>query len=80
MAIALLSVGVLLAGPTQAGLNDFSFKLFQADYHLGKDSENRATLTVDEYIVAKFPDRDQNQGIARSIPQSYNDLSLDLQK
>jgi uncharacterized membrane protein YgcG len=56
---------------------DFSFRSFHADYRLGRDAGQHATLAVTETLVALFPQSDQNHGIIRDIPARYG--SADLQ-
>lgn len=73
-ALALLGVWSAPAHSAQAGVDDFEFASFHADYHLGTNAEGRATLRVVETIVAVFPDFDQNRGILRTIPDRYNGL------
>ncbi|WP_308466463.1 DUF2207 domain-containing protein [Rathayibacter soli] len=65
-----------LNAPTAA--NDFSFDSFTADYYLGRDDGRNATLRTVETLVANFPNTDQNHGIERNIPTSYNEVDLRL--
>lgn len=51
-----------------AGVNDFYFSDFTADYYLSKDAEGVSHLRVVEQLTAEFPDYDQNKGIRREIP------------
>lgn len=79
-----LIVGLLGFAAPQASAqdtNDFYFKSFEADYYLDKDTENRSTVKVVEKLVAVFPSHDQNHGIERAIPKSYDghDVSLAVQ-
>ncbi|HWM35095.1 MAG TPA: DUF2207 domain-containing protein [Pseudolysinimonas sp.] len=53
------------------GVDDFTFDSFDAQYTLGIDDEKRSTLTTTETLVAVFPDFDQNRGIRRYIPTTY---------
>ncbi|MDB5165916.1 MAG: hypothetical protein JWM00_806 [Candidatus Saccharibacteria bacterium] len=55
-----------------AGVNDFTISRFEADYYLSKDNGNRSTLKTVEKITAEFPQFDQNHGLERAIPQSYD--------
>lgn len=43
-----------------------------ADYTLGRDDDGTSTLTVVETFVADFPQSDQNHGMRRAVPDSYN--------
>ncbi len=58
-----------------AAVNDFSFQSFEADYYLDRDSDGRSTLKTVEKLVAEFPNFDQNHGIERAIPKSYDGLA-----
>ena len=55
-----------------ANVNDFTFKSFEADYHLSRDDEGRSTLRVVETFTAEFPNHDQNKGVERLIPNRYD--------
>ena len=65
-------------GLVHAGINDFAIRDFQADYYLDKDSDGRSTLKTIELITAEFPSYDQNHGIERAIPMSYDGHSTNL--
>lgn len=52
-------------------VDDFTFDSFDVVYELDRDAEGRATLTTTETLVARFPDIDQNRGIRRSLPATY---------
>lgn len=52
-------------------VQDFEFSSFEADYYLSKDNEGRSRLRVVERLTAEFPGYDQNKGIVRAIPISY---------
>jgi len=76
-----LTILLLASGLTSiatASTNDFTFKSFHADYYLGADKEGRSTLKTVETLVAEFPDYDQNHGIERAIPKSYDGHSTGL--
>ncbi len=62
-----------------AGVDDFEFASFHADYTLSRDADDRSHLTATETLVAVFPDIDQNHGIERAIPRSYQRVSLGLE-
>jgi uncharacterized membrane protein YgcG len=76
--ILTLVFSVFQTGVTNASVNDFKITDFQADYYLDKDSEGRSTLKTVESITADFPEFDQNHGIERAIPQSYDGHSVSL--
>ncbi len=59
-------------------VDDFTFDSFDATYQLGRDSSQHSTLTTTETLVAEFPDIDQNHGIKRAIPASYDGHSTHI--
>ncbi|MEV4686046.1 DUF2207 domain-containing protein [Microbacterium sp. LWH3-1.2] len=62
--------------PAHAGVDDFSFESLDVDYQLGRADDGTSTLTVVETFVAIFPDFDQNRGMRRIIPDSYQGAPL----
>ena len=54
-----------------AGVEDFEFESFHADYYLDVDEDGRSTLRTVETLIALFPDFDQNHGVLRHIPEDY---------
>lgn len=58
--------------------NSFIISNFEADYYLGRDAAKASTLRVKEKITAEFPQYDQNHGIERALPESYDAHSLRL--
>lgn len=77
VAIAVLAL-FLMPGAAHASTQDFTITSFTGDYYLSRASDNVAELKVVEKIVAQFPDYDQNHGIERAIPQSYQNHSVEL--
>jgi uncharacterized membrane protein YgcG len=76
-AFALVLLAVLgVAAPAAAGVDDFTFDEMAADYTLTRADDGTSRLHVVERIVARFPDADQNRGIRRSIPDTYNGQPL----
>ncbi|MBN9189852.1 MAG: DUF2207 domain-containing protein, partial [Microbacterium sp.] len=74
-----VGVGAAAVGPLgvrPADVNDFSFQSMDVDYTLGRDKDGSSTLEVVETFVASFPQTDQNHGMRRSIPDSYNGQPL----
>lgn len=71
-AAAVLGLAIMWTVPTHAGVNDFTINTFEADYYIGKDQAGRSTLKTVERIVAEFPQFDQNHGLERVIPQTYD--------
>ncbi len=65
-------------GVVHAGVDDFSFESFTADYYLDTDADGRSTLTTVETFVAVFPDFDQNRGMRRAIPGDYLGAPTDV--
>ncbi|MEO6116835.1 MAG: DUF2207 domain-containing protein, partial [Pseudolysinimonas sp.] len=57
-----------LAADTSA----FTFDSFDAAYRLGLNPDKHSTLNTVETLVAEFPTFDQNRGIIRAIPVSYD--------
>jgi uncharacterized membrane protein YgcG len=53
-------------------VNDFSFSSFNAVYELSRDADGRSLLTVEETLVAEFPDFDQNRGIRRELVERFD--------
>lgn len=75
--IALLAP-LVFALPAQASVDDFIISDYDINYTLQKDSENRSVLKTTETITAEFPGFDQNHGIERAIPQSYDGHTVNL--
>ena len=65
------------AGVVLAGLDDFEFESFSADYYLDVDADGRSTLTTVETFVAIFPEN-QNRGMRRAIPGGYQGAPTDV--
>ena len=59
-----------------ANANNFVITSFDGKYYLSQDAEMRSTLRVEETLVAQFPDFDQNHGIERAIPNTYDGHSV----
>jgi uncharacterized membrane protein YgcG len=81
-AVAVVVVsGALVAGaagtPASAGVNDFTITSFVADYYLDRDDSGHSTLRTVETIEAVFPPN-QNHGILRDIPTSYDGHPVNL--
>lgn len=77
---AALLISLSQVGFVNASANDFTIGAFTADYYLDKDSSGHSTLKTVESISAEFPSLDQNHGIERAIPETYNghDVNLDI--
>lgn len=79
---ALAALGLVLlpaaaATASSTDVDDFSYASWDAHYRVGLDDEGRATMTVTEELVARFPDTDQNRGIVRGLATSYEGAGLD---
>lgn len=73
-AIVAFVAALVVGGPSSpalAGTDDFSFESMSVDYLLERSSSGDAQLTTREQLVALFPEIDQNHGIQRAIPLSY---------
>lgn len=72
-------VGVLLMPQAaSASLNDFTFREFEGNYYLSRDTDGRAVMRVVESFTAEFPDYDRNKGVIRGIPSTYEDHSVSV--
>lgn len=71
---AILVVPCMLFGQPVAAqnVNDFTVTSFDAAYHLTRDDEARSVLRTTEKITADFPVFDQNHGIERALPLTYD--------
>lgn len=75
-----MGVGVLIAVASNMfvqtanaqDVNNFTINAFDAEYHLSRDSEGRSVLKTKETITATFPQGNQNHGLERAIPLSYD--------
>ncbi len=76
-AVSMLVAGVL-GSTAYASPNDFSISSFEADYYLTRDGDGHSRLKTVEEITAVFPFSDQNHGIERAIPESYDGHTVQL--
>ena len=76
--LACFVFGLLNNQSVFAGVQNFTITNFHADYYLDQDSEGRSTLKTVESITALFPNYDQNHGIERVLPKSYDGHSVSL--
>lgn len=77
--VGILLLGGLFGSSAHAqNVNNFTIKKFEADYYLSQDSEGRSQLKTVETIVAEFPGFNQNHGLERAIPKSYDGHSTSL--
>ena len=78
LVLALLAIPVLPATAAPAGVEDFTFDSFEADYYLSLDADGHVQTRVIETIVALFPPN-QNRGIIRAIPNESRGYPLHQQ-
>nr|WP_201468781.1 DUF2207 domain-containing protein [Microbacterium hydrocarbonoxydans] len=57
--------------------NDFSYASWDTSVEVGLDDDGRAQMHVTESLTARFPDVDQNKGIVRGLPTSYENAWLE---
>lgn len=74
-----LVLPLFFPAPAAAAVNDFTISSFEADYYLQRNEARTSTLRVQEVIKPVFPDFDQNHGILRAIPQTYQGHTLSLE-
>lgn len=75
----IIGIGVLSVPQTAyAGVNDFTFKDFEGNYYLSRDSDGRSSLKVVEVFTAEFPRFNQNKGVVRAIPSTYDGHSVSV--
>jgi hypothetical protein len=65
VAVPAFSVGAV-------NLNDFTISNYDITYELSKDENNRSVLKATETITADFYRVNQNHGIERAIPTTYD--------
>lgn len=59
-------------------VDDFSYASWDARYEVGLDDDGRSHMHVTESLTARFPEVDQNKGIVRGLPTSYENAWLDV--
>ncbi len=82
MHIILLSICLVFifsVSTSAQNVQDFRFSSFDGVYELSLDDEDRAVMLVTETLVAEFPDRNQNKGIVREIPRTYQGRPLSFE-
>lgn len=76
--VLVLALGFFSVPTAYAGTNDFTISSYNVEMTLGRDSENRSTLSAKETITAEFPNYDQNHGLERAFVTEYDGHSLSL--
>ncbi len=66
-----------VSAASTADVDDFSYASWDAHYDVGLDEDGRSQLRVTETLVARFPDFDQNRGIVRGLPLTYENAHLE---
>lgn len=78
LALAGLALGAGAgAPPAAAGVDNFHFDSWDADYRISADAEGRSQARVTETITAHFPDTDVNRGFNRGLVIDYLGASTD---
>lgn len=78
LAAVAATLALVVAAPVtaQADVDDFSYASWDVQMHVGVDADGTSTMHVVETLVASFPEFDQNRGIVRGLPMSYQGASL----
>lgn len=76
--VSMLVVAIAVTSRAEAGVQDFTINNFTADYYLTRDDNKTSQLKVVEVIEVNFPNANQNHGIERAIPNSYQDHTVSL--
>lgn len=74
----LTTASVVSAPPAAADVDDFSFDAWHIEYDVSLE-DGRAKLHATETITAAFPDADQNRGIVRGLPASYQNVPTNVE-
>ncbi|MEZ3161175.1 DUF2207 domain-containing protein [Microbacterium sp. BWT-B31] len=69
-------VGTVSVLADSGDVDAFTFDSMDATYTLGRAEDGTSTATVVETFVAVFPDYDQNRGMRRLLPDSYQGAPL----
>lgn len=78
--VVLCTVAVvsLQSATVNAAVNDFTITNYAIHYDLGRDAAGRSTLETTETITAVFPGTNQNHGLERAFPNTYDGHSTSL--
>jgi uncharacterized membrane protein YgcG len=77
--VAVLAGGVIsFSSASAVSVNSFTIPQYDIQYELSRDSESRSVLKTTETITALFSQDDQNHGIERAIPNTYDGHSVSL--
>ena len=75
-AVFALAAPAAASADESADLDAFVFDSLSVDYTLTRDDDGTARMRVVETFVADFPDSDQNRGMRRLLPETYNGQPL----
>lgn len=73
--ISLFFVG-FIPNVANAGVEDFNFSSYDADFYLSKDSSGHSVMKVVERYTAEFNNLNQNKGIVKAIPADFDGHSV----
>lgn len=76
--IVAITLLIVIGAPhaASADTSEFTFDSFDAEMTLSRADDGHAELAVTETLVARFPEKDQNRGIVRAIPDDYDGVPL----
>ncbi|MGD9676333.1 MAG: DUF2207 domain-containing protein [Candidatus Bipolaricaulia bacterium] len=67
----LLGVGVTATSVARADVEDFRYAAWRVTAVIDRDGSGRAFAEITEELTAQFPEFDQNRGIVRALPLTY---------
>ena len=77
--VAVLAGGVIsFSSASAVSVNSFTIPQYDIQYELSRDGESRSVLKTTETITALFSQDDQNHGVERAIPNTYDGHSVSL--
>ena len=79
LALLTLLASLILVSRVHAGVQDFVIKDFSADYYISRNDQKTSQVKVEEVIQAEFPSYDQNHGIERALPETYQGHTASLE-
>ena len=73
--VGFAAVTAVAASPAHADVEDFTYDAWHVSYDVGTDENGRAVAQVTETVSPRFPETDQNRGIVRGVPVSYENVN-----
>lgn len=67
-----------LTSVSAVDVNNFYISSYDIRYQLSRDGEGHSLLTTTETITAEFPSSNQNHGIERALPSTYEKRTTNL--